>query len=175
MNSVRTLKRCSTQLQTAKRFVQVEARIAALGITLAEKPADPKGVYVPFAKSGNMIYFAGHLPQDAEGKLLSGRLGENYTVEEGKAAARSVGIQLLASMKSAVGDLDKVKRVVKLVGFVNSTPAFTQQPMVINGCSELMSEVFGPEVGSHARSAVGTNVLPLGVPVEIEAIIEVRN
>ncbi|CAE7747108.1 TCP17 [Symbiodinium microadriaticum] len=129
---------------------------------------------MPFVQSGKMIYLAGHLPQDPTGKLVTGKVGKDVPVDDAYAAARLIGTNLITTMKSAVGDLDKVKRIVKLVGFVQCEGDFTQQPAVVNGCSDLMVEVFGMEKGRHARSAVGTNALPLGVAVEIEAIIEVE-
>jgi enamine deaminase RidA (YjgF/YER057c/UK114 family) len=107
--------------------------------------------------------------------MVVGRLGENMTVEQGQEAARFAGLQMLSTLKVAVGDLDKVKKIVKLVGFVNSTNDFTMQANVMNGCSDLMGEVFGLEIGRHARSSLGTNVLPLGVAVEIEAVVEVSD
>jgi enamine deaminase RidA (YjgF/YER057c/UK114 family) len=129
-----------------------------------------------YVQSGNQLFIAGHLPIPADGKpMLVGRLGENMTVEQGQEAARLAGLQILATLKSALGDLDRVKRVVKLVGFVNSTNDFHQQAMVMNGCSDLMGAVFGVEIGRHARSALGTNVLPFGVPVEIEAVVEIHD
>jgi enamine deaminase RidA (YjgF/YER057c/UK114 family) len=106
-----------------------------------------------------------------DGTLMKGRLGENFTVDEGQAAARQCALNLLATIKGACGDLDNVKRVLRVTGYVNSTTDFTSQPVVINGCSDFFGEVFGVEVARHARSAVGVNVLPLGVPVEIEAIV----
>lgn len=156
-----------------RRCVHVEAKLVQMGITLPHVPSKPKANYVSWVKIGNLIYISGHLPQKLDGSLISGRLGENMNLSEGQEAARLVGIQLLATMKSAVGDLDKIKRIVKLFGIVNSTNDFHSQHLVVNGCSDLMGDVFGLDVGQHARSAIGTSVLPLGVPVEIEAIIEV--
>jgi enamine deaminase RidA (YjgF/YER057c/UK114 family) len=162
----------------SRRFVRVEARIVELGYILPPLPPAPQGNYMTYTRSGNMLYLAGHLPipPPIGGKaqpMLVGRLGENYTIPEGQAAARTAGLQILATIKAAVGDLDKVKKVVKLVGFVNSTNDFSSQAQVMNGCSDLMGDVFGVEIGRHARSSLGANILPFGVPVEIEAIIEV--
>lgn len=157
----------------AARNVHIEAKIASLGYTLPKDPPAPKGNYMGYTKRGNMIYTAGHLPQKADGSLILGRLGENVTVEQGQDAARVAALNILATVKSAVGDLDKVKKIVKITGFVNSTADFTNQPAVLNGCSDILGEIFGIEIGRHARSALGVNVLPLGVAVEIEAIIEV--
>ena len=170
-----TLQKC-VRATAATRAVHVEAKIEQLGYKLPGEPAAPKGSYTNFikARDGKTHFFAGHLPQPAGGEMILGTLGENMSVEDGQEAARACGLQLLASMKKAAGgDLDKVTKIVKLVGFVNSTKEFTAQPSVINGCSDLMGEVFGTDIGRHARSAVGVNVLPLGVAVEIEAIVEI--
>ena len=146
-------------------------RLAELGITLPAAPL-PLASYVPCVRSGNMLYLSGSVPFKEDGKTLhAGKVGAEYTLEQAQACARTVGLQLIATLK-ANSDLDKV-RVVKLVGFVNSPPDFYQQPEVINACSDLMVEVFGKERGTHARSAVGTSVLPRNVPVEIEMIAEV--
>ena len=126
---------------------------------------------MPFVQTGNLVFRSGQIGQDDNG-LIKGRLGDGMSVEDGAAAARRCGLSLIAQLKAAVGDLDRVRRVVKLTGFVNSTPDFTDQPKVINGCSDLMVEVFG-EAGRHARAAVSAAALPLGVAVEIEAIFEV--
>jgi enamine deaminase RidA (YjgF/YER057c/UK114 family) len=157
-----------------KRSIHIEAKIAKMGYQLPGSPAAPKGSYMNYVRNGNTIYLSGHLPIPADGGMVVGRLGENMTVEQGQEAARLAGLQLLASIKAACGDLDKVKRILKLTGFVNSTSSFTSQPLVMNGCSDLFGEVFGFDIGRHARSAVGVNVLPLGVAVEIEAIVEVQ-
>ncbi len=160
-------------LLTATRKVHAEAKIASLGLKLPPPPA-PKGNYVSFVKTGNTVFLAGHLPQPIDGPLITGKVGETLSVEQGQVAAKHCGLNLLASLQVACGgDLDKVKRIVKLVGFVNCTDGFTQQPMVMNGCSDLMGEVFGDK-GKHARSAVGTNALPLGVAVEVEAVVELH-
>lgn len=151
----------------------IDARLAELGITLPEAPA-PAANYVPFVKSGSMLYVSGQISQGPEGLIL-GKLGAGLDAPEGAAAARRCGLSLLAQARKACdGDLGRVARVVKLTGFVNSTPDFTAQPEVINGCSDLMVEVFGAEIGSHARSAVSAASLPRGVAVEIEAIFELR-
>jgi len=149
----------------------IEARLAALSITLPDAPA-PAANYVPFVRTGNQIFVSGQVSSGPDG-FIKGKLGADMSVEEGAAAARRCGLALIAQARAAVGDLDKVKRVVKLVGFVNSTVDFTDQPKVVNGCSDLMVEVFG-EAGRHARSAVSAASLPFGVAVEIEAIFEVE-
>lgn len=158
-----------------KRSLHVENKIAELGYKMPPRPSLPRGNYMTYTQSGPYLYLAGHLPQPVDGDLMIGRLGENMDIETGQKAAHLCGMQILASIKEALGDLDRVKKVVKIVGFVNSTNDFTDQPKVLNGCSDLMGEVFGIDVGRHARSAIGTNVLPLGVPVEIEAIIEIKD
>lgn len=156
-----------------RRGIHVEARIAKLGYKLPEIPPEPKGNYTNFVRTGKLLHLCGHLPTPVGEPMITGRLGENMTTEQGQAAARAAALQMLASVKGACGDLDKVKRVVKIVGFVNSTTDYTTQHVVMNGCSDLLGEVFGIEIGRHARSALGTSVLPLGVPVEIEGIFEI--
>ena len=160
---------------SCRKMSTVEEKIASMGLTLPGEPLAPKGNYMSYNISGKHVYLAGHLPQPVDGELMKGRLGENMEIEEGQLAARLCGLQMIASMKAACGgDLSKVKKIVKVVGFVASTNDFTAQPSVLNGCSDLMGEAFGIEVGRHARSALGVNVLPLGVPVEIEAVIELH-
>jgi len=155
-----------------RRWGSTETRIEELGHTL---PAvgSPKGSYVQVTRVGNLLYTAGHLPTPAGGEIIIGKVGADLTAEEANKAASYVALQLLATIKNEIGELDNIKQIVKLVGFVNCTDDFTQQPSVINGCSDLLREVLG-ERGIHARSAVGTNSLPLGIPVEIEAIVEVK-
>jgi enamine deaminase RidA (YjgF/YER057c/UK114 family) len=135
--------------------------------------AEPKGLYKVLTIVGNLVYTSGHLPIQPDGKLITGRVGAELDVPAGHAAARWAGLGILASLKKEFGSLDRIRRVVKLLGVVNCTAEFTQQPAVVNGCSELFAAVFGPEAGVGARSAIGTNTLPLGVPVEIEAIFEI--
>ncbi|WP_376875473.1 RidA family protein [Albirhodobacter sp. R86504] len=149
----------------------IEARLIELGLTLPAAPA-PAANYVPYVRTGSQLFVSGQISANDEG-LIKGRLGETLEVAAGATAARHCGLALIAQAKVALGDLDRIKRVVKLVGFVNSSPEFSDQPEVINGCSDLMVEVFG-ERGRHARSAVGVTVLPRGVAVEIEAIFEVE-
>ena len=146
--------------------------LAKLGMKLPAAPA-PKGLYKSLVVVGNLAYTSGHLPVDADGKLVTGRVGADLDVAAGHAAARLAGLNILASLRQQFGSLDRVGRVVKILGVVNCTPDFTQQPAVVNGCSELFAEVFGPESGVGARSAIGVNTLPLGVPVEIEAVFEI--
>jgi enamine deaminase RidA (YjgF/YER057c/UK114 family) len=148
----------------------IESRLAELGLTLPE-PAAPVAAYVPVVVAGGLAHVSGQLPF-VDGKLVTGRLGENVDLESGIEAAQACGVMILAQLKAALGSLDRVERVVKLGAFVNSTGNFTDQPKVANGASELMQEVFG-EAGRHARSAVGA-ILPLGVAVEVDAIVAVK-
>jgi len=147
------------------------ARLNTLGIILPE-PAAPVAAYVPTVEQGGMLYISGQLPF-IDGAVVTGRLGEDVTLERGAAAARACGIMLLAQMQRALGTLDRVERIVKLGAFIASTTDFTDQPKVANGASNLMEEVFGA-AGQHARSAVGVPVLPMGAAVEVDAIVAVR-
>lgn len=150
--------------------MSIADRLAGLGIALPEAAA-PVAAYVPAVEAGGLLHISGQLPFE-EGRLMTGRLGEDRDAEYGRRAARACGLMLLAQIDKAVG-LDRVGRIVKLGVFVNSAGAFTDQPKVANGASELMQDVFG-EAGRHARSAVGVPVLPLGAAVEIDAIVAVR-
>ena len=153
---------------------EIESRLEHLGISLPAEPV-PIANYVPGVRTGNLVYLSGLGPASrADGTTPSGKVGRDLTTEEGYEAARLTGINILARMKGELGDLDKVRRVVKLLGMVNSAPDFNQQPAVVNGCSDLLVEVFG-ERGRHARSAVGMASLPNDIPVEIEVIIEVED
>lgn len=144
----------------------IETKLAELGITLPDAPA-PAANYVPYVISGKMLFVSGQI------SALKGRVGADLTTEQGAEAARGCGLSLLAQARAALGSLDRVARVVKLGGFVNSTADFTDQPEVINGCSNLMVEVFGDK-GRHARAAVSCPTLPRGVAVEIEAVFEIE-
>lgn len=150
--------------------MSIEDRLAELNITLPEAAA-PAANYVPFVISGNHLYISGQIPMGTNGLEYIGKLGDDSSVEDGQAAAQLCAVNILAQAKSALGDLEKIKRLVKLVGFVNSTPDFTDQPKIINGASDFMVAALGDK-GPHARSAVGVAALPFGVAVEIEAIIE---
>lgn len=147
-----------------------EARLEKLGISLGE-PVAAVANYVPFVVTGNLLFISGQVSLGPDG-LVKGRLGEDMDLEAGQAAARLCGINLITQMKAALHTLSRVKKVVKLGGFVNAAPDFTDIPQVVNGCSDLMVEVFGQQHGSHARSAVACPVLPLGVAVEVDAVIE---
>lgn len=149
----------------------IEQRLIDHDIELPEAAA-PAANYVPAVRSGAMLYISGQVPVWNGSFRHVGKLGANISVEEGQTAARLCALNIVAQAKAALGDLDRVARVVKLVGFVNSTPEFGDQPKVVNGASDLMAEVFGDK-GKHARSAVGVAALPFGVAVEVEAILEV--
>ncbi|MFV0300544.1 MAG: RidA family protein [Paracoccus sp. (in: a-proteobacteria)] len=151
--------------------MSIETRQTELGITLPDDTA-PAANYDPFVSSGNLVFVSGQISQNENG-LIKGRLGADLDVAAGAAAARRCGLSLIAQVKAATGSLDSIVRVVKLSGFVNSTGDFTDQPEVINGCSDLMVEVFGDK-GRHARAAVSVPALPRGVAVEIEAVFEVE-
>lgn len=148
-----------------------ETRLEALGIELPT-PMKPVATYVPFVITGNLLYVSGQVSATSDG-LIRGRLGEDMELSAGQQAARFCAISLLAQAKVALGDLSRIKRVVKLGGFVNAAPSFVDIPQVVNGCSDLMVEVFGPDVGAHARSAVACPTLPLGVAVEVDAVFEI--
>jgi len=148
-----------------------ETKLKELGITLPDAPA-PAANYVPFVKVGDIVYVSGQISADTSG-FIKGKLGDDMTTEEGAAAARACAINLLAQVKAACGgDLDRLVRVVKLTGFVNSTADYTDQPKVVNGASDLLAEALG-DAGKHSRSAVSAASLPLGVAVEIEGIFQV--
>lgn len=150
--------------------MSIAAMLAEKGITLPESNA-PAANYIPFVQVGSLLFVSGQIPMTADG-LVTGKVGGDLSVEEGAAAAKLCALSLLAQVKAACGgDIDKMKRVVKLTGFVNSTPDFTQQPQVINGASDFLVEALG-DVGRHSRSAVSAGALPLGVAVEIEGIFE---
>ena len=151
--------------------MSIDNRLAELGISLPQAAA-PVASYVPAVESGGQLHISGQISFAKDGGLIKGRLGEDMELEAGQQAARRCGIMLLAQIKAALGSLDRVERIVKLGVFVNSAPSFTDQPKVANGASELMQDVFG-EAGRHARSAVGVAVLPLGVAVEVDAIVAV--
>jgi 6-phosphogluconolactonase len=160
------------QFVKTKPEADAEANIVKNNITLIA-PTAPIANYVKYVQVGNLVYLSGHGPDKPGGGQVFGKVGKDLTLEEGQAAARLTGISLVSTLKGYIGDLNKVKRVVKLVGLVNCEPNFTQQPMVINGCSNLMVEIFGDR-GKHARTSVGVNALPNNIPVEIEMIVELK-
>ena len=148
-------------------------RLAELGFQLPPAP-EAVGVYQPAVRVGNICYTSGHLPINPDGSLITGCVGKDVDQEVGFQAAQQAGLTILSTLKSQLGSLDQIKRVIKLLGMVNCTADFTQHPAVINGCSQLMAKVFGEEAGIGARSAVGVGSLPLGVVVEIEGIFELH-
>ncbi|ABS69018.1 RidA family protein [Xanthobacter versatilis] len=149
----------------------IDAKLAELGITLPT-PTPPLANYVPVVRTGNLLFISGQVSIDGAGKIVTGKLGAGVEIEAGREAAKLCAINILAQVKAAIGDLDKVVRVVKLVAFVNSAPDFLDQPKVVNGCSDFFVEVLGDK-GRHARSAVGVAALPLDAAVEVDAIVEV--
>lgn len=152
--------------------MSIEAKLKELGITLPDAPA-PAANYVPYVVAGDMVYISGQISADENG-LITGKLGADLDVEAGQAAAKRCAIALLAQLKAACGgDLDRLVRVVKLGAFVNSAPDFTSQPMVVNGASDFLVDALG-EIGRHARSAVGSVSLPLGVAVEIDGVFQIK-
>ena len=156
--------------------MHAERKLEALGLSLPPIP-QPVANYVPLVRTGNLLFVSGHGPgviTDGKLSFIQGKLGKDLDVEQGYDAARQVMLNILQSVKQELGDLDKVKRVIKLLGFVNCTPDFPDQPKVINGASDLLVELFG-ERGRHARSAVGMQQLPFGIAVEIEMVVEVED
>jgi enamine deaminase RidA (YjgF/YER057c/UK114 family) len=147
-----------------------EERLKELGIDLPQ-PVPPVAAYIPCVRSGNLVFVSGQVPSVAGELPWKGRLGAEVSFVDGVAAARQCAVNILAALKAELGELSRVRRVVRVGGFVASTPEFTDQPRVVNGASELFGEVFG-EAGKHARAAVGVAALPLGVPVEVEALVE---
>ena len=148
----------------------IYTRLDSLGISLPPV-AVPAAAYVPYVQSGNLLFLSGHIAK-RDGAVWTGQLGKNMDTATGAQAARAVAIDLLGTLQAATGDLKRIKRVVKLMSLVNSTSEYTEQHLVTNGCSELLGELFGPEVGAHARSAFGVPQLPLGACVDIELIVE---
>ena len=152
---------------------KVEARLAALGLVLPAAPA-PVANYVPAFLAGNLLFISGQISKAADGTLAKGKLGADLTIEQGQAAARLSALNILSQAKAAVGELDRITRVVRLTGFVNATPDFTDHPQVVNGASDLMVQVLG-DAGRHTRAAVGVSSLPLGCAVEVDAILMIGN
>ena len=150
-----------------------EQNFAALGFSLPPAPA-PMGVYKPCLEDGKYLYVSGHGPIRDDTTLITGRVGQELDVEEGKLAARQVGLAILATVRAHLGSLDRVRRVIKTLGMVNCTAEFGRHPYVINGCSELFAQVWGPDLGVGVRSAVGMGTLPNNIPVEIEVLFEIQ-
>ncbi|HEY0743630.1 MAG TPA: RidA family protein [Chryseosolibacter sp.] len=157
---------------TQAQQVDFDKRLKELGVELIS-PTKPIASYVKAVRTGNLIFLAGHGPTRADGSNITGKVGKDLTLEQGIEAARVTAISLLSTLKNEVGDLRKVKRIVKVNGWVNCNSEFTDQPKVINGCSDLLVAVFG-ENGRHARAALGANALPMGIAVEIEMVVEVE-
>lgn len=158
--------------------MRIERRLEELGLTLPEPVVTPAGQRFPFPwvrVRGNRVYVSGHGPQRPDGSLAEpmGKVGSDLTLEQGYQAARLTGLSMLASLKRELGDLDRVTAWLRVFGMVNAAPGFTSLPAVINGCSDLILELYGPEVGAHARAAVGLAELPFGMPVEIQADVEI--
>jgi enamine deaminase RidA (YjgF/YER057c/UK114 family) len=153
--------------------MSADARIAELKLELPPAPK-PQGVYKPIVIAGNMAYVSGHGPLKPDGSMLTGRVGSEVDQRAGYAAARQTGLAILSTLKASLGSLDKVKRVVKVLGMVNAAPDFQQHPAVINGCSELFAAVWGDDAGIGARSAVGMGSLPGNISTEVEAIFEIE-
>ena len=151
---------------------EIDSRLKALCIYLPE-PTTPAANYVPTVTSGKLVFVSGQVPMTPQGVKFVGKVGRDFSVDEGREAARLCAINVLGCLKAALGDLGRITRVVKVVGFVNAIPDFTEPHKVVNGASDLITEVLGDKVGKHARSAVGMGTLPLGVAVEIEAIVEI--
>jgi enamine deaminase RidA (YjgF/YER057c/UK114 family) len=154
------------------KIMSAESQLTQLKLELPPAPK-PLGVYKPMVIAGNLAYISGHGPLRSDKSLITGRIGADLDLAAGKMAARQVGLTILATVRAGLGSLDRVRRVVKVLGMVNATPEFSDHPAVINGCSELFAEVFGPEHGIGARSAVGMGSLPGNIAVEVEAIFEI--
>ena len=167
-----SLKSVTQTAVAADGATSAENRIRELGLEI-RSPSKPAAPFEPAVLVDNMLYLSGHGPRKAEGGFVTGKVGKSLTMEEAQAAARLTGLDMLSSMRGALGSLDKVVRLVKVTGMVNSTDDFTQHPQVINGFSELMIDVFGDQAGKGARSAVGMSGLPFDIAVEIEAIFHV--
>lgn len=151
-----------------------DQRFEKLGLTLPPAPK-PMGVYKPFLQVGNFVYVSGHGTVKEDGSLIIGRIGKDLTMEEGKTAARQVGLAILATLKENLGSFNRIKRVIKVLGMVNCVPDFERHPFVVNGCSELFANVWGNDNGIGVRSAVGMGSLPDNIPVEIEAMFELES
>jgi enamine deaminase RidA (YjgF/YER057c/UK114 family) len=151
----------------------IEDKLNEMGLSLPT-PSTPVANYVPAVHSGNLVFLSGHVPRNTDGSLVVGKLGDDYSVEQGYETARQIVLALLASLKDAIGDLDKVSRIVRLFCMVNATPDFTQHPVVANGASDIVVALLG-DSGRHSRIAAGMSSLPGGVPVEIEMVVELAS
>jgi len=151
-----------------------EAHLAEMGLTLPDPPS-PVANYVRAVRTGNLVFLAGHGPLKPDGTYVTGKVGRDLSVEEGYEAARLTCLALLASLRQEIGNLNKVTRIVKVNGMVNATADFTEQPNVINGCSDLLIGIFGAQIGKHARAAEGMSSLPIGIAVEIDAVVEISD
>jgi enamine deaminase RidA (YjgF/YER057c/UK114 family) len=172
----RTVPNTHYSFQASHLMVHTEKHLEELGLTLPA-PVGAKANYAPCTRTGNLLYLSGHLPMTLEGTLMTGRIGPDAgfnSVEHGYEAAKQAGLNIIATLKQELGDLDRVEQVVKLFGIVQSHEDFKEQHVVMNGCSDVLVEVFGKERGMHARSAIGTNSLPLDISVEIEAIVRIK-
>ena len=163
---------CGAVTYKGETSMSAEKRVAELGLDLSKVPT-PIANYVPSVRTGNLVFLSGQGPTKPEGGMVTGKLGRDISIEEGYAAARLVAIGLLSALRAEIGSLDRVTRVVKLLGMVNGTTDFTDQPAVVNGASDLLVDIFGDR-GKHARSAVGMGSLPMGISVEVELIVEVE-
>jgi enamine deaminase RidA (YjgF/YER057c/UK114 family) len=151
--------------------MEIEAKLEAMGLTLPP-PGSPAGNYLPGVQTGNLVFLSGVGPRVPDGERWKGKLGREYTTEQGYEAAKGCALNLLTNLKTIIGDLDRVTHIVKVLGMVNSDPDWVETPLVINGCSDLLVELYG-ERGKHGRSAVGMATLPFAIPVEIEMVVEV--
>ena len=151
--------------------MQPTEKLSKLGIVL---PLDAAGLYKPVLLEQNLLYFSGHLPLQVDGSMVTGKMGADLSTEEGKDAARLVGLNILASVKTHLGSIDRIERVVKLLGMVNAVDSYTEHPLVINGCSELFKEIWGEDLGVGVRSAFGVSGLPGGAAVEIEGFLKIK-
>ena len=152
---------------------EIDSKLAQLGFSLPPAPK-PVGLYKPMLMVGNLAYLSGHGPLQTDGKLMLGRVGADMTIEQGQAAARQTALAMLATLRAGLGSLDRIVRVVKILGLVRCTDDFGQSPAVINGCSQLFVDLWGDDLGIGVRSALGTNALPGGMAVEVEAIFEIK-
>ncbi|KAG7344868.1 translation initiation inhibitor [Nitzschia inconspicua] len=160
---------------TQRRMVHVEKHIESLGITLPPAAAPRANYNIVCQASGNMLYVSGHLPFQADGTLMTGRIdGKERDVDYGYQAARWAGLNIVATLQEQLGDLDRIEKIVKVFGIVQSSDDFKSQHLVMDGCSDVLMEIFGKEVGYHARSAIGTSTLPLDISVEVEAVVQLK-